>query len=470
MKDIKVRFAPSPTGLLHVGNLKIALLNYIFAKKVGAKFVLRIDDTDSERSTKESEEQILKDLAWIGIKYDEFFRQSERVSKYHNAFEKLREQGRVYPCFETKEELALKRKTQTMNGVPPVYDRAALQLTDIQRKKLEESGVKPYWRFKLNETNTVEWKDLVHGEIHIPLNTISDPVIVKPDGNFIYTFASVVDDADIGITHIIRGDDHITNTAAQIDIFEAICGKKPEFAHIPLMSSIDGQEVSKRTGSPLSVVNMRNDGILPEAVVDVLVNLGTSENIDYHDTMESLIKKFSFEKMSLASPKFNIEDIRVVNRKILAEKTFEEVKNKVLSAFGEMMNDNHVSLEKLWDLVKGNINKVSDVVFWYDVLCGTKNEKKEENEEKIDKKFLQQMLESIPISSTSDDLLNFDAWIAKLKEISGKKGRELFHPIRTVLTGLENGPELRKIVSFLGRTAVLKKINSCIENSTERSE
>lgn len=451
-EEIRVRFAPSPTGFLHAGNVRVALFNYLFAQKFGGKFILRIDDTDKERSTKESEDLILEDLAWIGIKYDEFYRQSERIDKYAAVFEKLKAEGRVYPCYETKEELALKRKTQTMSGVPPVYDRGALKLTDSERKKLEESDSKPYWRFKLDDTSAAEWDDLVHGKVRIPLNTVSDPVIVKPDGDFVYTFASVVDDADLGITHIIRGDDHVTNTAVQIDIFKAICeGKYPKFAHLPLMSSMDGQEFSKRTGSSLSVINMRNDGMFPEALINVLANLGTSNNIDYRDNLESLIKKFDFSKMSLASPKFNIEDVRLINKKILAEKTFDEVKSKLQASLKNLTDDK--KMHALWDTVKGNINKLSEVSFWDDVFHG----KMKMSTEKLDDTFLKQMLDTLPSSA------DFDQWISKLKEISGKKGRDLFHPIRIALTDLENGPELKKIVQFLGYDAIKERIKKHIK-------
>ncbi len=450
---VRVRFAPSPTGWLHAGNIKIALLNYLFARKFGGKLILRIDDTDLERSTKESENQILEDLKWLGIKYDEFYRQSERINKYQKIFNKLKDEGRVYPCYETKEELALKRKTQTMSGIPPVYDRSALKLTDEQRKILEDNGQKPYWRFKLNDDSVSEWQDLVHGKIQIPLNTVSDPVIVKPDGGFVYTFASVVDDADIGITHIIRGDDHVTNTATQIDIFNAVCGKSPNFAHVPLMSTIDGQEVSKRIGSPFSIINMRKDGILPEAIIDVLATIGTSENIDYHDTIESLIEKFDFKKISLSSPKFNIEDVKATSKKILAEKKFEQIKDELRSVLSEYHDISDEKIKIFWETVKDNVNKISDASYWYDVLF--KNIPT--NSEKIDLHFLEQMAQTLQKSA------NFDAWIADLKAISGKKGRDLFHPIRIALTNLENGPELKKIVHLLGYENIKKRIQERIE-------
>lgn len=426
--SIRVRFAPSPTGLLHVGNIRIAILNYIFAKKNGGKFILRIDDTDVLRSTKESEQLILQDLQWLGIKWDEFYKQSNHFSKYDEAINYLKKIGRVYACYETKDELSLKRKIQASRGVPPVYDRAALELTADQIKKLEDDGVKPYWRFKLNEQDTVSWNDLVHGQISIPLNSISDPILIKPDGSYVYTFASVVDDVNIGITHVIRGDDHITNTAAQIDMFKTLSQNIPEFAHVPLLSALDGQDVSKRTGSPLSIVNMRNDGIEPGAIWNVLANLGTSNNVNYQDSFEQLVDKFSFDKMSLASPKFNIEDVKLLTKKIVSCKTFDEVKD----SFGDL----EYFSEYFWDAIKGNINSLKEVRYWYDVCF------KDIQLTKEDSGFVQLMLDKL----RSD----FSTWISDLKQVSGRKGRDLFHPIRVVLTGLDKGPELEKIFNILG--------------------
>ena len=440
--NIKVRFAPSPTGLLHVGNIRIAILNYLFVKNRGGKFVLRIDDTDKERSTIESENLILEDLKWLGFKWDEFYKQSHHFPKYNEALEYLKSIGRVYPCYETKDELSLKRKIQASQGIPPVYDRASLQLSDEEKADLEKKGVRKYWRFKLNDTETVEWNDLVHGKISIPLNSVSDPIIIKPDGSYVYTFASVVDDINIGITHIIRGDDHITNTAAQIDMFRALSGNVPQFAHVPLLSSIDGQDVSKRTSSSLSMVNLRNAGMEPQAIINVLSSLGTSNNVDYRNSLEDLIKEFSFEKMSLSSPKFNVRDVEILTKKIIAEKSFDEVKSKISEQISE----------EFWEAIKGNIDTLKDVDFWYEIFykdvptCV----------DKIDQGYLHQISESLSPE------IDFDAWISRLKEISGKKGRDLFHPIRMVLTNQEKGPELRKIFEILGYEKVKNRIEKNI--------
>lgn len=442
--ETRVRFAPSPTGFLHVGNVRIAIMNYLFTRKNHGKFILRIDDTDTERSTKEYEDTIFENLAWLGIKYDELYKQSKNLSQYDEAFEYLKKIGRIYPCYESKEELSLKRKTQIMQGIPPVYDRSSLKLTDDERKSLEEKGIKPYWRFKLSDT-VVSWNDLIHDQISIPLNTVSDPVITKPDGAYTYTFASVVDDLNINITHIIRGDDHVTNTASQIDIFHALNpNRKIEFAHIPLMSSIDGQEISKRIGSPLSVINMQKDGIRAQAIWNVLATLGTSQNANHSDTIDTLIEKFDFGNVSLSSPKFNLNDLKLISRRILAESKFDDVKNE-LAEFGNLS-------EEFWDTIKGNIASINETKIWYDVLI-----KSNIKGNAIDRDFAKQML------SVLKSPFDYDEWISELKKISGKKGRDLFHPIRIALTGLDSGPELKKIAYLIGYDEIKNRIEKSLD-------
>lgn len=439
---IKVRFAPSPTGKLHVGNARIAMLNYLYAGTAGGSFVLRIDDTDTVRSAKESEELIIEDLKWLGISWDEFYRQSERIALYSKVMEQLKQAGRVYKCFETKDELLLKRKLQMSQGVPPVYDRAALKLTDAEIRAYENEGRQGYWRFKLNQDETVHWKDLVHGDISIPLSSISDPILVRPDGGYMYTFASVADDADIGITHIIRGDDHITNTAAQIDMFRAL-GADPQFGHVPLMTSADGSDVSKRTGSPLSLVNMRNAGAEPMALWDILTTLGTAHNPDYHDAIDDLMKKFSLSNRSLSIVKFNIDEVYSFTKKIISEKSFSEVKNQ-LSDLGLTQ-----ASEEFWNTVKNNIEKISDAADWYSVFFS------DIFAEKQDPVFVQMMLDNLSG--------NFAAWISVLKAKSGRKGFDLYHPIRIVLTGKDSGPELSKIFNLLGVDKVKTRIRANLE-------
>ncbi|MDR0555990.1 MAG: glutamate--tRNA ligase [Holosporaceae bacterium] len=441
MSDVRVRFAPSPTGMLHVGNIRIAILNYLFAKKNGGKFILRIDDTDQERSLVESEESILEDLLWLGIQWDEFYRQSDNLAKYNAALDFLKKKGRVYPCYETKEELSRKRKVQVSRGESPIYDRAAKKLSEEDLLRLNaEEGVSAYWRFLLDETRIVEWEDLVHGKILIPLASVSDPILIKPDGSFVYAFASVIDDINLGITHIIRGDDHITNTAVQLDIFRAMSASEdfPVFAHVPLLSSLDGQDISKRFESSLSIVNMRNAGVDPWAIWCVLANIGTSNNVRLCTDFEDLMNTFSLNKMSLSSPKFNPADIAHMTQKIISKKSFEEV-NAILGK--------NISAE-FWDMIKDNLHSVGEVSFWENVFFNKINVIKE------DKNFLCQMLKTLP------NPINFDQWIRDLQQISGKKGRDLFHPLRIVLTGLETGPELVKIVNFLGYNLVKARIEN----------
>ncbi|MDR0632331.1 MAG: glutamate--tRNA ligase [Holosporaceae bacterium] len=445
---IRVRFAPSPTGLLHVGNIRIAILNYLFAKKNSGRFILRIDDTDLERATKESENSILEDLKWLKIQWDEFYRQSANFEKYKIAIDHLRKNDRIYPCYETKEELSLKRKIQISAGIPPIYDRASLKLSAEERKKFENDGVQPYWRFKLDDTQLMEWNDLVHGKISVPLSSVSDPILAKPDGSFVYTFASVVDDINMGITHIIRGDDHITNTAVQMDIFKALSRQLPEFAHVPLLSAYDGQDVSKRAESSLSITNMRDAGIEPWAIWCVLATLGTSNNANHRVDFETLLAEFSFGKMSLSSPKFNLEEVKRLTRAIISEKSFDEVRDRLAE-----LNLKNISAE-FWEAVKENLNSIEEIGFWENILFNEINSIKE------DEVFVNQMLETLK------DPIDFDQWIKDLKQISARKGKDLFHPIRVVLTGLEDGPELVKIARLLG----YNRIKSRIENNLKAAK
>jgi glutamyl-tRNA synthetase len=446
--SVRVRFAPSPTGLLHVGNIRIALVNYLFAKKNGGKFILRIDDTDLERSTNEFENELFRDLEWLGIKADELYRQSDNYARYSSAMNRLKKIGRVYACYETKEELSLKRKIQISNGNSPAYDRAALHLTSEEREKLEQGGLKPHWRFRLDDEDCMEWNDLLHGKISISLNTVSDPILTKPDGTFVYTFASVVDDIDMGITHVIRGDDHITNTAVQMDIFRALSGEVPNFAHIPLLSSVDGEELSKRVGlSSLSISSMRNSGMDPNAILNVLATLGTANNVNYRDKLGDLVKNFSFEKMSLSAPKFSLDDVKALTKKVISKKTFEEVKNEL-----QKLNLENIS-EEFWNTIKENLSFINESVFWHGILFNGINVIKE------DENFVKQMLQTLT------NPVDFDKWMSNLKQISAKKGRNLFHPIRIVLTGLEYGPELRKIVNLLGYERMKERIKRNMESA-----
>jgi glutamyl-tRNA synthetase len=324
---VKVRFAPSPTGKLHVGNIRTALVNWLFAKGQGGTFVLRIDDTDLERSTKENEEGIRRDLTWLGMTWDETFKQSEKFERYRQAAEELKAKGLLYPCYETADELERRKKIALSRGKPPVYDRAALELTDEQRKALEAEGRKPHWRFKLSG-GRAEWNDLVRGQQSIDTSSVSDPVLIREDGSFLYTMPSVVDDVDAKITHVIRGEDHVTNSGAQIEIFLALGAQPPEMAHMPLLIGADGQGLSKRLGS-LSAEQLRNEGYEPLALLSLLSKIGTSDPVEARESLQQLALEFSFSKMGRAPARFDENELNGLNAQIVHAMSFEMVKPRL---------------------------------------------------------------------------------------------------------------------------------------------
>ena len=322
---VRVRFAPSPTGRLHVGNIYIALHNWLFARKAGGEFLLRLDDTDRERSTEDFANGIKADLEWLGLKWDLFDRQSRRLAIYDEAAERLREGRRLYPCYETAEELGLKRKVQLSQGKPPIYDRAALKLSDADRAKLEAEGRRPHWRFKLMPRN-VEWNDLVRGHQQVDEASQSDPVLIREDGTYLYTLCSVVDDIEFGISHVIRGADHVTNTATQIQIFEALGATGPIFAHLPLLVDAAGEGLSKRLGS-LSVGQMREDGLEPMAINAYLARIGTGDPVVPVRALDELVPEHDLAKFGKSSPRFDPEELRHLNARLLHHLPFEEARS-----------------------------------------------------------------------------------------------------------------------------------------------
>ncbi|MEO1137155.1 MAG: glutamate--tRNA ligase, partial [Pseudomonadota bacterium] len=356
---VKVRFAPSPTGKLHVGNVRAALWNWLFARKSGGTFVLRIDDTDQERSTKANEDGIRADLAWLGLDYDETFSQSARFERYDAARDKLKADGLLYPCYETAEELDRKRKIQRARGLPPVYDRAALSLTADEIAALEAEGRKPHWRFKLSQT-PVKWNDLIRGEVTVDTKSVSDPVLIREDGMYLYTLPSCVDDIEMAITHVMRGEDHVTNTGVQIEIFEALGGKAPAFAHHSLLVGADGQGLSKRLGS-LSLEAMRDDGLEAAAITSLLAKLGTADPVTPQPDLQALARGFDFDRVGRAPARFDMAELLALNAKLLHETSYANVADR-LQALG-------VS-ETLWDAVKGNITLLKDAADWVEVVDG----------------------------------------------------------------------------------------------------
>ena len=439
-----VRFAPSPTGRLHIGNIRAALFNYLFARKNGGRFLLRLDDTDQERSTQEFAEGIERDMRWLGLTWDAFEKQSNRTARYQEALEQLKASGRVYPCFETQDELNLKRKTQLGRGLPPVYDRAALKLSKDEIEALIASGKKPHWRFKLNHVDVI-WDDLVQKHKVFPASSLSDPVLVREDGVPLYTFCSVVDDADMGITHIIRGEDHVTNTAVQIQIWEAVTDKPvPQWAHYPLLVNITGEEMSKRLGT-LSIASLRDEmHIEAMAINSLLAKLGTSDPITPVTTLDALVSTFDLGRISRSTAKFDIEELKLLSSKILHQMPFAQVSER-LDALGL----GHVT-EEFWTAVRTNLMTIEDVRLWWQVANGPVTPIIE------DKDFLAAAADLIPAAPW--DMSTWSAWTNAIKEKTGKKGKDLFHPLRAALTGTDHGPEMKMLLPLIGRERALKRL------------
>ncbi len=442
MTSPKVRFAPSPTGHLHVGNLRTALVNFLYAKKSGGHFMLRIDDTDTQRSTPEYEESIRTDLQWLGIDWDSEDRQSERLDRYQKALDNLLEKGRAYPCYETQEELGLKRKAQLMSGKPPVYDRAALRLTDAQKKAYAEQNITPHYRFLLQDTE-VKWTDLVRGESSIHMSSLSDPVLLRADGRVIYTLASVVDDIDHGITTILRGEDHVTNSAAQIQLFEALGASAPEMGHMALLAGVDGQGLSKRLGS-LSIGQLREEGFEPLAITALLSRIGTSDPIEAFGQLNDIIEQFSLEKFGRSTAKVDPDELRIINSKTIQLLEFDEVSDR-FEQFGLSKID-----AEFWNAIRGNISYFQDINFWWQ-LCHSELTPVMEDAE-----ICNIAVETLPQGELTAEI--WPSWVAAISDKSGKKGKALFRPLRLALTGRTEGPEVKNLLKFMGRERVQKRL------------
>lgn len=433
-----VRFAPSPTGLIHVGNARTALVNYLFALKHKGEFMLRIDDTDTERSTKEFEDKIIRDFQWLGFEWTKFDRQSQRTDRYMWGFEELKKLGRLYPCYETPEELNLKRKVQLSRGLPPIYDRAALNLTDNQKQTFEAQGRKPHWRFKMNHT-PISWNDLGRGEIHFEGEKISDPVLFREDMKPIYMLASTIDDMDHDITHVIRGVDHITNTAIMIQICEALKATPPVFAHISRIVDAEGEGISKRKGGHLSLESLREEGMEPMALSSYLSRLGTSDAIEPVLSLKELAEDFDMAKFSRATPKFNLDDLKALNAKLIHIMPFDSVRDRLPGMEAEA-----------WGVVRENITTLRDVGDWIQVIRGPIHPVVEEPE------FLDIASSVLPPTPWTTD--TWGQWTNTLKEKTGRKGKALFMPLRKALTGMEHGPEMPKLLPLISPEKAQKRL------------
>jgi len=438
-----VRFAPSPTGRIHIGNARPALFNYLFASVHNGRFVLRFDDTDSARCAAAFAEAIELDLAWLGIVPDLTLRQSERGALHAAAADRLRGAGRLYPCYETPEELERRRKLQQARGLPPIYDRAALKLSDADRALLETQGRRPHWRFRL-EPRVVEWTDLIRGPAHIDCASLSDPVLIREDGAYLYTLPSVADDIDLAITHIIRGEDHVANTGVQIQLFEALGAEPPQFAHHNLLVSAEGEGLSKRLGA-LSIAALREEGYEPMAVAALATLTGSSDAVQPVRSLSELAGKFDLAHVSRNPARFDPLDLGPLTHRTLALLDYEDVRDRL--AAHDIVG---FKAEPFWAAVRANIKRFDAVTGWWRVVAGEIAPLRE------DEAFLAQARDALPPEPW--DETTWSAWTGRLKTETGRTGRALFHPLRLALTGAETGPELAQLLPLIGHARAAARL------------
>ena len=442
MNNPITRFAPSPSGFLHVGNVRTALLNYLVSKKDSGRFILRIDDTDTERSKDKFINNIKQDLNWLGLNYDEYYQQSERIKLYDEAFELLKNKELVYPCFETPDELDKKRKRLIARRMPPVYDRAALKHTKDEIDSFLESGKKPHWRFKLSNKK-ITFNDLIRGEINVDLAAQSDPVLKREDGGYLYNLPSVVDDIEMNITHIIRGEDHITNSGIQIEIFNALDSPIPIFGHNSLLVSESGEPFSKRNSAD-SINQLREEGIDPNAINSLNASIGSSVDIEAYDSLNILATKFEITSLGRAPARYSNNQLYKLNSELLSNYDFE----KIISLLGDSKGSFN---KEFWDCIKNNISNISEVFEWIRVIDEPINiEIDTENE------YLNTAQDLLP--NEPWNIETWDQWILKIKEKTEKKGKDLFMPIRLALTGKTKGPELNKLILLMGYNKVTERL------------
>ena len=434
--NVVTRFAPSPTGRLHVGNIRAALHNYLFARKHGGTFVLRIDDTDRERSTAEFDRAIRDDLEWMGLTSDKVVRQSERFDLYEREFERLKEAGRVYACYESPEELELRRKVLLGRGLPPVYERKALDAPVPE-------GRAPHWRFRLDHDAPITWTDLIRGEQRFDPKLLSDPVVRREDGSWLYLLPSVIDDVDLDVTHIVRGEDHVSNSAAQIQMFEALGAKPPQFAHEALLVAAEGK-LSKRLGS-YGAEHLRAEGVEPMAMLSVLARIGTSQPVEPVANLDELAAGFDFATFGRAPAHFDPKEVELVNARLLHKLDYAAVAGRLPEG----------ATEEDWLLLRPNLERLSDFAGWFAVLRGEIDPPELSHEERL----------LVKDAAAAADKLDWNAepWKAltsDLKQSSGRKGRELFHPLRLALTGRDSGPEMAGLVARMGKERALKRLEA----------
>lgn len=429
------RFAPSPTGFIHVGNLRTALMNYLIARKTGGTFILRLDDTDQERSKQEYADGIKEDLEWLGLTWDRIEKQSDRFERYREAADELRRKGNLYEVFETPTELDLKRKKLLNMGKPPVYDRAGLKLSATEKEALRADR-EGYWRFQLDQKRT-EWTDGILGPVSIDTASVSDPVLIRADGQILYTFASSVDDVDMAVTHIVRGADHVTNTATQIQIMHAMGGTPPAFAHHSLLTGAQGEGLSKRLGT-LSLRDLRAAGVAKEALLSLMARLGSSQPVELRMSLDEIAAGFDLSQFGAAPTKFDAEDLWPLTRERNQHLPFEAVKDRVL-ALGVPAG----LAERFWKVASKNITKLDDLGHWW-TLCRDGAEPIIADE---DREFVAEAMSLLPPPPYSDT--TWSEWTAAVKDKTGRKGKGLFMPLRLAVTGEPSGPEMADLMPLL---------------------
>lgn len=450
---VTLRFAPSPTGNIHIGNARTALVNWLYAKKNDGQFILRFDDTDVERSKVEFAEGIERDLRWLGIEPDRIERQSTRFSSYDEAAEKLKVKGLLYACYETADELDRRRKRLLARGLPPIYDRSGLRYSLKEISAFEAEGRTAHWRFLLpnyaddpftTQRTEVHWDDVVRGRQTVDLSSMSDPVLIRGDGTYLYTLPSVVDDIEFGITHIIRGDDHVTNTGAQIAVFEALDAKAPAFGHHNLLTAADGSGLSKRLGS-LSIANLAEDGFEPMAVVSLAVLIGTSQAVEPVKDMAAMAERFDPQTITKSAAKFDMAELTGLNKRIVHDYSYDDVSDRLSSL-------NIGGGEEFWNAVRPNIEKVSDASDWWAIVNDATAIVDDE-----DREFINDAKALLPDGPWDGD--TWKNWTAAVKEKTGRKGKGLFMPLRKALTGQEHGPELATILQLIGPEKTLARLS-----------
>jgi glutamyl-tRNA synthetase len=434
--SVVTRFAPSPTGRLHVGNIRTALHNFLFARQNEGEFILRVDDTDRERSTDEFDLAIRDDLDWLGLTPDKVFRQSERFDIYEREFARLKAAGRVYACYETPDELEVRRKVLLGRGLPPVYERRPADAPPPE-------GRQPHWRFRLDHDSPIAWNDLIRGDQKFDPKLLSDPVVRREDGSWLYLLPSVIDDIDLGVTHVVRGEDHVSNSAVQIQMFEALGSKPPEFAHEALLVAAEGK-LSKRLGS-YGAEHLREEGVEPMALLDVLARIGTSQPVEPIASLEELAESFDFSTFGRAPAHFDASEVELINSRLLHHLDFASVADRLPKG----------ASEQDWLALRGNLERLGDVSDWLVVLHGDVDPPELGYDERLLVKEAAAVAEKLDWSAEP-----WRALTEQLKRSTGKKGRELFHPLRLALTGRESGPEMVPLVAVIGKAATVRRLEA----------